>query len=189
MKRLPYYIAFINVVVLTTLVIQAGFTESVDRIMIRMTAKMSLILFLLAFSASALHQLLQSNWTATLVKYRRYVGLSFAMSHTFHLVFILLLQFYFDAQNFEERGFATVSGGAIAYVFMYLMAFTSTDHMFEKLGRRKWSLLHILGSYYIILVFGVSYIPRAIVDFNYLPYAILILIAVILRVIKVMSSR
>jgi len=103
------------------------------------------------------------------------------MSHTFHLIFILLLQFYFDAHNFEERGVATVLGGAIAYVFMYLMALTSTDKMVNWLGKRKWKWLHPIGGYYIITVFSVGYIPRAIDDYQYLPFAIAIILSLTLK--------
>lgn len=181
MARLPYITAIILVFFLIIITLGDGFTELQDRQMIRITAKLSLILFLLAFSASALQKLFNTKLTLLLLRNRRYLGLSFAVSHTFHLLFIVLLQLYFDAHNFDERGWLTVSGGAIAYVFLYLMSFTSTDMMVSKMGTVKWKLLHTIGSYYIIAVFSVSYLPRAWSDPNYIPFAAFIVMTLILR--------
>ena len=189
MKNLPYLSAVLITLILAINVYTTGFTESVDRIMIRATAKMSLVLFLIAFCASALHHFINKKWTSALLKNRRYIGLSFVVSHTFHLLFILLLQFYFDAQNFEERGVATVLGGAVAYLFLYLMAITSTDKMVSRIGIKNWKRLHLLGSYYIVMVFAISYIPRAMSDSNYLPFASFIIIVLILRMTRFIFLR
>ena len=61
------------------------------RLVIRMTARTSLILFLLAFVATALRRLAPSPFTSWLRKNRRYVGVSFAASHAIHLVAIIAL--------------------------------------------------------------------------------------------------
>lgn len=181
LKKSPYIIATLILSVLTFWVYSFGFIESVDRIMIRFTAKSSFFLFIMSFIASPLCRLWKNDWTATLLKYRRQIGISFAVSHTFHLAFILLLQFYFNAQNFEERGLGVVMGGAIAYLFLYLMAFTSNDHMVRRMGKKNWKKLHTLGSYYIIIVFSVSYIPRALENYSYLPFALIIIFSVLLK--------
>jgi len=83
----------------------------------------------------------------------------------------------------------TVAGGGLAYVLMYLMAFTSTDNMIAKLGANRWKILHTIGIYYILIVFSVSYIPRAISDFTYMPFGIVIIVAVILKMLSLIVVR
>lgn len=181
MQKFPLLIGLFLSMLLIILIHFNGFTESIDRIMIRITAKLSFILFVISFSISALHYFFKAKWSAYILKYRRQIGLSFAVSHTFHLLFILLLQFYFDAQNFEERGVFTVLGGGLAYLFLYLMTITSTNQMVEILGIANWKKLHSVGAYYIMIVFSVSYIPRAFVDFTYVPYALIIIVLLIIK--------
>lgn len=59
------------------------------RAAIRFTARTSLVLFLLAFTASALHRFWLCGVTVWLRRNRRYLGLSFAGSHLVHAVAIL----------------------------------------------------------------------------------------------------
>lgn len=181
--KLPYYTALFLSLLSIVVIILMGWVEQADRLLIRLSAKTSVFFFLLAFSASAMYKLWPSAFTRKLLKARRYLGLSFAVSHSFHLCFIFLLQFYFGAQNFEARGVFIVSGGGVAYAFLYLMAFTSTDAMQRKLGMKNWKRLHTLGSYYIFIVFCVSYLPRAFSQLSYLPFGILLLVALFLRLL------
>ena len=180
-SKLHYYTALLLSLLTIVVILLMGWVEQADRLLIRLTAKTSVFFFLLAFTASAMHAIWPGTFTRQLVKARRYLGLSFAVSHSFHLCFILLLQFYFVAQNFEERGIFIVSGGAVAYVFLYLMALTSTDAMQRKLGMKNWKRLHTIGSYYIFIVFCFSYLPRAFSQLVYLPFGVLLLLALLLR--------
>ena len=61
------------------------------RLAIRLTARTSLALFLLAFTASALVRLRPSPFTHWLRANRRYVGVSFAVSHAVHLAAVIAL--------------------------------------------------------------------------------------------------
>src|SRR5215510_10674669 len=54
------------------------------RMVIRFTARTSLLLFCLAFSAAALARLWPNAWTRWLRRNRRYLGVSFAASHAIH---------------------------------------------------------------------------------------------------------
>ena len=58
------------------------------RMVIRFTARTSLVLFCLAFSAAALARLWPNAWTRWLRRNRRYLGVSFAASHAIHAVAI-----------------------------------------------------------------------------------------------------
>ena len=64
--------------------------ESV-RLVIRATARTSLVLFVLAFTAGAMAQLAPGEVTRWQRRNRRYLGVSFAVSHFIHLAAILSL--------------------------------------------------------------------------------------------------
>ena len=66
-----------------------GFEVDGVRMVIRFTARTSLVLFCLAFSAAALARLWSNAWTRWLRRNRRYLGVSFAASHAIHAVAIL----------------------------------------------------------------------------------------------------
>ena len=61
------------------------------RLAIRATARTSLVLFALAFTAGAMVELLPSGATRWQRRNRRYLGVSFAVSHFIHLGVILAL--------------------------------------------------------------------------------------------------
>jgi sulfoxide reductase heme-binding subunit YedZ len=60
---------------------------------IRITARTSAVLFLLAFTASSLYQLWPTNTTKSIRRNRRYLGVAFAGSLLIHAVFIVTTMF------------------------------------------------------------------------------------------------
>src|SRR5213592_4128231 len=58
------------------------------RMVIRFTARTSLLFFCLAFSAAALARLMPNAWTRWQRHNRRYLGVTFAASHGLHAVAI-----------------------------------------------------------------------------------------------------
>src|ERR1043166_3597577 len=66
-----------------------GFEVEGVRMVVRYTARTSLLFFCLAFTASALHRLRPNSFTCWQLRNRRYLGLSFAVSHLIHLIAIV----------------------------------------------------------------------------------------------------
>ena len=69
-----------------------GFEVDGVRMVIRFTARTSLVFFCLAFSAAALARMWPNGWTRWLRRNRRYLGVSFAASHAIHAVAIACLR-------------------------------------------------------------------------------------------------
>jgi hypothetical protein len=137
---------------------------------IRATARTSLVFFLLAFSASALWRLWPGTWSRWQLRNRRYLGLSFATSHTLHLIHI-------DTP--------TLVYGGIAYAFIFAMAATSFDRSAAWLGARRWKILHTVGSYYIWLIFLITFSVATTSDPRYgLGVAILAIIMLLKMVAR-----
>src|SRR5262245_55917811 len=102
--------------VLATVVLcvaSGGASEESFHVAIRASARSSLVLFGLAFSARGLSRVFP--W---LLANRRYVGVSFAVSHFLHLGVVL-----FAAQKWPRAPIVALGNapGALAYVFILAM--------------------------------------------------------------------
>jgi len=150
------------------------------RSVIRATAQTSLLLFLSAFTAAALARRHPSATTRWLLRNRRYLGVSFAVSHTVHLLAIIALA-RAAGPAFRADPFTVVFGG-LAYVFIIAMTATSFDRTAAWLGPRRWQRLHTSGVYYIWFIFALQYGVLATRSPVYLPLAAAVFGALALRV-------
>src|SRR5262245_18830959 len=77
----------------------------------RLTARVGVVIFLLAFAASSLRRLWRSPLTAWLLSNRRYIGVSFAVVHFTHLGAIAVSATRAPAAFFQQSGTLAVLGG------------------------------------------------------------------------------
>jgi methionine sulfoxide reductase heme-binding subunit len=163
-----------------------GINEESLRQVIRLTAGSSLLLFALAFSASSLNQLLPGGRWRNVLQARRRIGLAFALSHSFHLLAIVALVEVAFGGDYSELG--NLTGGAIVYLFIYLMALTSNDAAFRLLGARQWKGLHKLGAYLIWGALTASYVG-GLFEVGIWYYWIYVPLAVSLLPIRIVAFR
>jgi methionine sulfoxide reductase heme-binding subunit len=126
------------------------------RLVIRSTARTSLVLFALAFAARALFDLAPGSLTRWQRLNRRYLGVSFAASHAIHLVALLALARIDGALFWTLTNPATIALAGTAYVLLAAMTATSFDRTAAWLGPRRWRLLHLIGGWYIWISFAVA---------------------------------
>lgn len=146
------------------------------------TARSSFALFSLAFTASAAYYFWPNAWTRWQLRNRRYLGVSFALSHGVHLLAILALGRIAPAELAAEANAVSWIFGGIVYVFIALMTATSFDSTAHLISRRAWSILHTVGAYYIWLIFANSYLSRAVVMPGYIPVVAVAIFILGLRV-------
>jgi DMSO/TMAO reductase YedYZ heme-binding membrane subunit len=159
-----------------------GTGESGVRLLIRATARSSLLIFTFAFSASSLRRLWQSDATAWLLRNRRQIGVSFAVSHFIHLAAIVALVRGWPDSFWAETPTLTLVGGGTGYVFIAAMTATSFDRSAAWLGRRSWRRLHLTGSWVIWSIFAFSYAGRVAAGLlGFLPLLLLLLVPPVLR--------
>lgn len=153
------------------------------RMAIRLTARTSLALFLLAFNASAIFRIRPNPWTRWQLRNRRQLGLGFAVSHLLHAIAIIALAVT-DPKLFAELGGSSmlVAGGS-AYLVIAAMAATSFDRTAALIGAVAWRRLHLFGAWYIWLSFMVTFGKRAQLDMAYWPFIAALLGAAALRLI------
>ena len=130
------------------------------RMVIRFTARTSLLLFCLAFSAAALARLWPNAWTQWLRRNRRYLGVTFAASHGLHAIAIGCFAIMDPPAYAAATSAASYIFGGIGYVFIIAMAATSFDRSARAIGPRAWRRLHLIGGYYLLFQFTVSFGKR-----------------------------
>jgi len=157
-----------------------GFTEDATREAIRWTARISVVLFSLAFAASGIHRLIQNSLSFWLLMNRKYLGISFAIIHLIHLFYLVVLQYNFHPV-FEKAKTISLIGGGMAYFFLILMLLTSFERFSKFLTKRQWKILHTVGGYWILYIFLRSYWKRALTEYEYYPLAIMLVLVIIIR--------
>jgi methionine sulfoxide reductase heme-binding subunit len=117
--------------------------------MVRGTARVGLPLVLLIYTASAMYQLWPSALTKWSYQNRRSLGLSFAVTHTAHLLAII---YYLGQPGSVDPG----PIGIFGYAMIYFMAFSSNSGSIRRLGR-WWKRVHTAGVHVIWIYYLVAY--------------------------------
>jgi len=159
------------------------------RMVIRFTARSSLVLFCLAFSAGALARLWPNAWTRWQRRNRRYLGVSFAASHGIHAVAIASFAAMDPLGFMAATSTASYGFGGIGYAFIIAMTATSFDRMALAIGPRAWRILHLVGGYYLLFQFMLSFGKRIPGMPLYALFLIPLLLVMALRLIAMASAR
>lgn len=157
------------------------------RMVIRFTARSSLLLFCLAFSAAALARLRPNGWTRWQRRNRRYLGLSFAASHAIHAVAIVVFAKMDPAGFAQATSPASYIFGGIGYAIIIAMSATSLDRTAALIGPRAWRTLHLVGGYYLWFQFMVSFGKRVPAMPLYAAFLLPLLTVMALRMIAMVA--
>lgn len=130
------------------------------RLVIRMTARTSLALFLSAFTASTMVRLFPAPVTRWQRANRRYLGVSFAISHLIHGLAIIRLALI-DPPLFDQlTNVVSFIAGGLGFAVIALLTATSFDRTARALGHKGWMWLHRIGVWYLWLSFTVNFAKR-----------------------------
>ncbi len=162
----------------------AGAGEPGVRVVVRATARTTLALFALAFTAKALHRLWPAPATAWLLRNRRYVGVSAAVSMLVHGMALVALA-NLPGTTFVPELRGLVFGG-VAFAAFAAMAATSTDAAQQRLGRERWRKLHRIGGWYVWFIFTATIAPRVA---QQPAYAVPLAVCLAIPALRVASSR
>jgi putative exporter of polyketide antibiotics len=153
------------------------------RAVIRATARTSLLLFCLAFSATALHRLWPNGWTRWQRQNRRYFGVAFGVSHGVHAIAIVSLilvapELFGSAASIDMLVF-----GGLGYAFIVAMVATSFDRTAALLGPRAWRILHRVSAHFIWLSFVATFGKRTGANPAYWSFIAVLLAVMALRLV------
>lgn len=159
------------------------------RMVIRFTARTSLLFFCLAFSAAALYALWPNAWTRWQRRNRRYLGVTFAASHILHAIAIVFFASMDPAGYAAATSPASYIFGGIGYAFILAMAATSFNRTAAAIGPRAWRILHTGGSYYLWFQFMVSFGKRVPDMPNYAWFLLPLVVVMGLRIAAALHAR
>lgn len=159
------------------------------RMVVRFTARSSLLLFCLAFSAAALARLWPNGWTRWLLRNRRQIGLAFAASHGLHALALVAFARLDPMAFAAATSLASYLFGGIGYAVITAMTVTSLDSTAAVLGPRGFRLLHLIGGYYLLAQFSVSFGMRIPGMPNYALFLIPLAATLILRIVAFVATR
>jgi sulfoxide reductase heme-binding subunit YedZ len=162
--------------------LHGGSVEGV-RLVVRITARTSLLLFALAFTASAMVRLWPGSFTRWQRANRRQLGVSFAVSHLVHAAVLIALASLDRPLFMSLTNPVSLATGGLAYVFIIAMAATSFDRTAAIIGRRAWRLLHMSGAWYIWISFVVAYGKRVPFSAFYWPFFAIVVAMVVVRLV------
>jgi methionine sulfoxide reductase heme-binding subunit len=162
-----------------------GIEEAGMRLAIRATGRTSCLLFVSAFVASSLHKLRSTSLSGWLLKNRRYLGISMAVSHTYHAIALcgLWLATSGTAPSFEPLAI-------FGYILLAVMTITSFKGPAAMLGKRGWQILHTVGMHFFWLGFLFEFSFRLPKFFPiYSPFVILLVLAMVLRLLALRKHK
>ena len=173
--------SFVSSLFLVTYFFSISPNDESVRLWTRYSAHLSFIYLLVAYSAGILSQNFKYPITKQLLKNRRYFGLGFSVTHTFHLVALI---YFFYIRN-EEPTIVTILGGGLGYLLMYAMAITSTDEMVKMVGIKRWKLIHTIGINYLVVIFFYAFVGAIYQTSIYSIYTIYVLAILIVWGLKI----
>ncbi len=160
------------------------------RMVIRFTARTSLLFFSLAFSAAALARFWPNVWTRWQLRNRRYLGLTFAASHALHAVAIACFANMDPVAFARATSLSTYIFGGIGYCVIFAMAATSFARTAAIIGPHAWRMLHLFGGYLVWVQFAFLFGKRAAaVPLFYGPFLIALVAVMALRLSAIASAR
>jgi DMSO/TMAO reductase YedYZ heme-binding membrane subunit len=159
------------------------------RMVIRFTARTSLLFFCLAFSAAALAKLWPNAWTRWQRRNRRYLGVTFAASHGIHAIAIACFAAMDPTGYMGETSIGSYIFGGFGYACIIAMAATSFDRTAAAMGARAFRILHLTAGYYLWFQFMVSFGKRIPDMPLYALFLLPLLIVMALRMIAMSSAR
>lgn len=159
------------------------------RVMLRLTARLAFLIYLLVFIARPLRQLVRTSATRWLLSERRSLGLSMAAIHFVHMALIVFRATYSPEFEFEFPGQII---GSLIYVLMLLMVVTSFERPARAIGPKNWRRLHKTGLYALGVAFLSTLLPEErseLLDVDRLWFVILTAGAVFIRLTAYFARR
>jgi hypothetical protein len=149
-----------------------GIGEHGTDVALQVTARLSFLLFWLAYAGGALGTLFGTPFEP-LKRHLRKFGLAFASAHLIHIALVAWLVWIGAAPALGTFVFF-----GIALLWVYLLALFSIESLQRMIGPKVWWLLRAIGLNYIAYAFAKDFLRVSPIDsfkhlVEYLPFAVL----------------
>jgi hypothetical protein len=142
-----------NLTLAVALLLFAGSDSAGTELALRTTARVSFAWFMLVFVAAPLHQLHPSRVSAWLMHRRRALGVTFGLSMSIHVGFILRLYELHTPTRPPMVTEADFFIGIPGLVLVALLTLTSLESLKQWLGLVAWQRLHTTGIWVVWAIF------------------------------------
>ncbi|MCS5658736.1 MAG: hypothetical protein NZ762_09765 [Dehalococcoidia bacterium] len=118
--------------------------------MIQLSVRFAVPWLYVAFSASSAHVLFSSDFSAWILRNRKYFGLCFAVAMAWQALFIVwMVGLYTDYYVNEVYVLRDAIEGLAGYSFLIPMTLTTFRFGRRLISRKQWRVLHKTGIYYL----------------------------------------
>lgn len=163
--------------------------ESALRIALHVTARITFLFFVCAFTGNALRDLTPARFSLWLSRNRDWFLVAMAASHTFHLAAIIA---FFQVVGWSKLHLVTLLGGGSVYLLIYALVAAAIrrlrrdGHGFLAGSPR----LEAAALYLIWLIFALAFVPRIVSGWPvYSILAVAALAALVIRIACLMHKR
>ncbi len=153
------------------------------------TGRLAFVVFLIPLFARPLRQLMQTNWTAWLMRHRRNAGVAYGGIQLVHLVAIAQMFRTLESPPTEA---VMVAVGALGIVLAVGMLVTSFETTTRWLGPKLWRALHRAGFHVFMFIYFYDFVldPLLIGTMDdYWPFATVVLLGMTVRTIVLFKPR
>ncbi len=126
----------------------------------RWSARLALLLFMVAFAAGPLQRRWHVALTQALLRRRRHVGLSSAWFMLCHFVCLALLFIAWPALLKTHVNSANLSAAVGLALAMGWMSASSNKAAIKRLGFKRWRSTHRVAGYVILVLFTLALVPH-----------------------------
>lgn len=162
-----------------------GWNEESVRYLVRITARLSVMLFLIAFAWDDALSLITSRPIRRPPPNRAHYFVGFAVSHLYHLLTLIALAVWFPSPFLDELEALTIVGGGLAYAAIFGIAGAYA----VRGDRYPDHPLITVGLLYVWVVFAQAYAFRAGDSWGYALIFSLLVGAIIVKAIAHWSLR
>jgi methionine sulfoxide reductase heme-binding subunit len=121
---------------------------------IRLTSKVSLVLFAIIFISSPLQKVWRSKVSQWLMIYRRELGISFGITFLTSHIGLIGWLFVLDSNRIWDRiQIIDIFGGGAGLALLLAMLLTSFKKFSTGLAPKTWQRIHLFGLFYVWGIF------------------------------------
>lgn len=190
--RLIVVATLINLGLAAGLLCLVGTDSDGTELALRTTARVSFFWFMLVFIAAPLQQLRPSRFSAWLLRRRPALGVTFGLSMSIHVAFILRLYVVHAPQRPPMVTEADFFIGIPGLVLVALLTVTSLASLKRWLGPLAWRRLHVIGIWVVWAIFFlclVDSVGRKTTAYPFLAYHLFIGLLLIALGLRLWAAR
>jgi sulfoxide reductase heme-binding subunit YedZ len=194
-RRLIQSVVPLTYLLAAWVLVDQGTGETGTRHALQGTARLALVLFVLAFVARPLNELWSTRVSAWLLANRRTIGICFGFSLSMHLWLILWL-FYLGRPHIPESvAMADITIGIPGLIIVLLMLVTSVLWVRDNMKATTWQRLHTAGQYFVWFIFTADLIENytesvtPLPAIHYVPFIVALMAVMAIRLGAVYLKR